>query len=190
MSAVIARANRSWCLFLDRDGVVNARIMGGYVRSWSDFEFVPGALDALRTLARWAPRIVVVTNQQGVGKGLMTENDLSHIHDRMLRAVAESGGRIDAVTSCIHLAEDRCDCRKPRTGMARAYLDVNPEIDGSLSVMVGDTDSDVEMGRRLRVVTGGCAVFRISAIDDPLADGTYLSLAAFAAAIAPLLPSE
>lgn len=185
-SIVRERAKESWCLFLDRDGVINTRIVDAYVRSWEEFEFVPGVLGALRTLARWAPHIVVVTNQQGVGKGLMTTADLAGIHDRMRRAVAAAGGRIDAVQSCPHLVGDGCDCRKPSTGMAEEYLDTHTEIDGSLSVMIGDTESDVEMGRRLAMVTGGCVTVRIDGRRDPHADLTFPSLAAFAAAVAPL----
>ncbi|WP_367267558.1 hypothetical protein [Microbacterium sp.] len=78
--------------------------MGGYVQTWDEFEFIPGALEALRTLATWAPRIVIVTNQQGVGKGFMSEADLGSIHDRMVKAVTSAGGRIDAVQTCPHLA--------------------------------------------------------------------------------------
>jgi D-glycero-D-manno-heptose 1,7-bisphosphate phosphatase len=173
------RVAKNWCLFLDRDGVINTRIIDGYVRNWAEFEFVPGVLDAIRTLARWAPHIVVVTNQQGVGKGIMSAADLSDIHDRMRRAVADAGGRIDAVQHCPHLAGDGCDCRKPKPGMAEEYLTAHPEIEPSLSIMIGDTDSDIEMGRRLAAVTGGCV--------DPRADATYPSLADFAAAIEPFL---
>lgn len=182
------RAGKSWCLFLDRDGVINTRILDGYVRSWAEFDFVPGALGALGTLARWAPHVVVVTNQQGVGKGLMSPVDLTDIHDRMRRAVAEAGGRIDAIQSCPHLAGDECDCRKPNPRMAQAYLDAHPEIDPSLSVMVGDTESDMEMGRRLARITGGCVNVRIDGREDPLSDATYGSLTDFAAAVGVFLP--
>lgn len=171
-----------WCLFIDRDGVINRRILGGYVRTWEQFEFEPGALGALAALADWAPQIVVVTNQQGVGKGLMTGADLEEIHRRMCREVEESGGRIDDVRVCPHLADDACECRKPAPGMARDYLRAHPEIDGSLSIMVGDTDSDIEMGRRLAAVTGGTTTVRIDEVEDPLADLTFPNLAAFAAA--------
>ena len=185
-AAIRERAGGSWCLFLDRDGVINTRIVGGYVRDWSEYTFEPGALKALAVLARWAPRIVVVTNQQGVGKGIMSSCALTVIHDRMRRAVADAGGRIDAVQFCPHLASDDCDCRKPNIGMPERYLSAHPEIDASLSVMVGDTDSDIELGRRLGRRTGGCFTVRIDQHRDPLADETYASLAGFAATIAPL----
>lgn len=184
------RAGRPWCLFLDRDGVVNTRILGGYVRSWDEFHFEAGALDAMPILARWAPRIVLVTNQQGIGKDLMTEADLAAIHERMLSEVAAAGGRIDAISFCPHLVADACDCRKPRPGMATDYLREHPEIDGSRSLMIGDTASDVEMGRRLALETGGGATIRIAAADDPEADLTAPSLTALAAAVAAHLRPE
>jgi len=177
------RAGTNWCLFLDRDGVINTRIMGGYVRSWSEFTFVPGALDALAALAAWAPRIVVVTNQQGIGKGLMSLDDLSAVHARMTDAVAAAGGRIDAIEFCPHLDAALCACRKPRPGMATRYLQAHPEVVGAASVMVGDTDSDIEMGHRLATITGGCRTVRIASGNDPHADETHPDLAAFAASL-------
>lgn len=190
VSAVRGRNGKSWCLFLDRDGVINTRIMGGYVRDWAEFVFAPGALEALATLARWAPRVVVVTNQQGIGKALMSEDDLAGIHERMHEEVVAAQGRIDAVEFCPHLADNECDCRKPRPGMATRYLDAHPDIDGSLSMLVGDTPSDVEMGRRLAAVTGGCVTVRIDEREDALADVTFASLADFADAVEEVLAAE
>jgi D-glycero-D-manno-heptose 1,7-bisphosphate phosphatase len=183
----VDRTTRPWCLFLDRDGVINRRILGGYVRDWSEFTFETGALEALAILARWAPHIVVVTNQQGVGKGIMSSSALAEIHERMRLSVAHAGGRIDAIQHCPHLASADCDCRKPNAGMAAQYLAAHHQLDASLSVMVGDTDSDIEMGRRLAGLTGGCVTVRIDKHPDPIADATYRSLAEFAAAIAPRL---
>ncbi|WP_295827953.1 HAD family hydrolase [uncultured Microbacterium sp.] len=174
------RVGRPWCLFLDRDGVINTRIWGGYVRTWDEFRFEPGALEALRVLAHWSPRIVVVTNQQGIGKRLMTREDLERVHLRMVRAIEDAGGRIDDIRYCPHLEAEGCECRKPAPGMATGYLGENPDLDGSLSVMVGDTASDVEMGRRLAVRNGGGATVRIHTDHDPAADHTSSSLAAFA----------
>lgn len=177
------RSGRTWCLFLDRDGVINERIRDGYVRTWDGFHFLPGVLDALRSLAAWAPRIVVVTNQQGVGKRLMSVDALEDIHRQMVSDVAQAGGRIDAVQFCPHLASEECACRKPLPGMATAYLDAHPDIDGSLSIMVGDTDSDIEMARRLGAITGGCVAVRIDGAQDPCADLTFIGLTEFAAAV-------
>lgn len=179
----IGRTEAVWCLFLDRDGVINTRIMDGYVRTWSEFAFEPGALEALSKLADWAPRIVVVTNQQGVGKGTMSAADLDDIHGRMCREIEAAGGRIDEVRACPHLAAADCDCRKPSPGMALSYLSTHPEVDGRLSIVVGDTESDMEMGRRLAVATGGATTVRIDVTTDPRAELTFPTLAAFASAV-------
>lgn len=186
-SVISERVGKTWCLFLDRDGVINERIMEGYVQTSDGFVFLPGALGAIAILSHWAPRVVVVTNQQGIGKGLMTAAQLDQIHQRMKDDITAAGGRIDSIESCPHLTSDDCNCRKPRTGMAERYLSAHPEIDASLSIMVGDTESDIAMAGRLARLTGGCVSIRIDGHRDHLADGTYPTLAAFAAAVEPLL---
>ena len=113
----------------------------------------------------------------------MTELDLATIHARMTEQIVAAGGRIDEVIACPHLSEEQCSCRKPRPGMALNYLAEHPEIDGSLSVMVGDTDSDIAMGRAIGESTGGCRVIRIDKANDASSDATYASLAAYAATI-------
>lgn len=138
-------------LFLDRDGVINRKIDGDYVRSWSDFEFLPGALDGLARLATVFSTIVVVTNQRGVGRGLMTEGDLSAIHRRMLEGVTAAGGRIDGVYHCPHDLPAGCQCRKPRLGLVRQAIREHPGIDLLRAVLVGDSDSDMVLARRLGV---------------------------------------
>jgi histidinol-phosphate phosphatase family protein len=148
------REGRDWCLFLDRDGVINRRVVGDYVREWRQFEWLPGALAALKVLRRWAPHVVVVTNQQGIGKGLMTERDVAAIHQRIQDAVP-----LDAFQVCPHLESAACDCRKPRPGLVRQWLNDNPECDSSLSIVVGDSASDLELARNVAAtavhVTGG-----------------------------------
>ncbi len=96
-----------------------------------------------------------------------------------------AGGRVDDIRVCPHLVGADCDCRKPAPGMALSYLAQHPEVDAALSVMVGDTESDIEMGRRLGARTGGTMTVRIDAVDDPHADVTFPTLAAFAAAAGP-----
>ncbi|BDI21620.1 HAD-IIIA family hydrolase [Herbiconiux sp. L3-i23] len=182
-AAVRDRDGKAWCLFIDRDGVINTRIMDGYVRSWEEFDFEPGALEAIASLSSWAPRVVIVTNQQGIGKGVMTMAQLAAIHDRMLESITAAGGRIDEVRFCPHLARVGCDCRKPNPGMALSYLAAHDELDQSLSVMVGDTDSDMEMARRLALATGGAISVRIDTTEDLSADATFASLSEFAGAV-------
>lgn len=137
--------SRDWALFLDRDGVINRRVPGDYVRRWEDFEFLPGALEGLAALApRFGP-IVVVTNQRGVGRGLMSEADVANVHQRMLEAVRAAGGRIDRVYTCPHT--EGCDCRKPLIGLARQAQRDFPAIDPSRAIMAGDSSSDFEFAR-------------------------------------------
>lgn len=144
-----AEKKHAWTLFLDRDGVINERLPGDYVKNTGEFRFTEGTLEALRLLAPLFKYIVVVTNQQGIGKGVMTEADLYRIHTHMLNEVSRHGGRIDGVYHCPDLAEDNPACRKPNTGMALQAQRQFPGIDFRYSVMVGDSDSDMEFGTRL-----------------------------------------
>ena len=148
-----AEIDSNWALFLDRDGVINRRISGGYVCDWEEFEFQHGVLDAMAMLNSRFLRIFVVSNQQGIGKGLMTESDLAHIHDRMYESVRESGGRIDAIYYCPALAQEDTFRRKPGPGMALQAKNEFPEISFSRSIMVGDSASDMEFGYRLGMKT-------------------------------------
>ncbi|MBZ5621847.1 MAG: HAD family hydrolase [Acidobacteriia bacterium] len=136
-------------LFLDRDGIINRkRPEGDYVKSWEEFEFLPGALLGLRRMAASGARMICVTNQRGVARGRMTEDALMDIHRRMLGVVQEAGGRIDAVYYCPHEA-GQCDCRKPLTGLfQRARMDF-PDIVFADSLVVGDTISDMAAASRL-----------------------------------------
>ncbi len=160
-----------WCLFLDRDGVINRRIVGDYVRTTRQWEYLPGALQALRLLSEWAPRIVIVTNQRGVGRGLIAEDDLDRIHTRLLEDVAIVGARIDAIRVCPHLAADECPCRKPLPGLALSWLAVNREVNPARSVMVGDSPSDMGMAQNLAAQTGGCLRVLIDDGSDPATTG-------------------
>lgn len=129
-------------VFLDRDGVINKQIVGGYVLSWGEFEFIPGVLE---TLAKWNSRlkhILIVTNQRCVSKGLITEEGLKNIHANMIARIKESGGRIDKLYCCIALSESDPN-RKPQTGMFVQACSDFPDICKETSLMVGDMDSDM-----------------------------------------------
>lgn len=134
-------------VFLDRDGVINRRLPDDYVKSWEEFEFLPGVLDALKLLTDSGSRLIVITNQRGIATGKMTLEDLSHIHHRLRLTVMESNARLDAIYFCPH-DKGVCDCRKPGIGMLLQAQKDFPEIDFSASVMVGDSLSDVEAGSR------------------------------------------
>jgi D-glycero-D-manno-heptose 1,7-bisphosphate phosphatase len=137
-------------VLLDRDGTLN-RERSNYVRSWSEFAFVPGALDALRALATLDVPIIVVTNQSAVGRGLMTSTTLADVHDRMCAAVTAAGGRIDAVYVCPHRPDEGCPCRKPRVGLLRRAAHER-SLDLRRSVLIGNNEVDQAAARAL-----GCA---------------------------------
>ena len=129
-------------LFLDRDGILNKHLLGDYVRNWSMWEWLPGVLDAMPLLAKRFRRIFIVTNQQGVGKGLMTQADLDDVHRHMLSDIEAAGGRIDRVYVCTDLESTHSPNRKPEIGMALQAQRDFPEVDFHRSVMVGDSKSD------------------------------------------------
>jgi D-glycero-D-manno-heptose 1,7-bisphosphate phosphatase len=136
-------------IFLDRDGVINERVVGGYVTSWSGFRFLDGIVPVLRELVRFKLPLVVVSNQAGVGKGLMSRTALARITERFVAHLARLGVPIAAVYYCPHAPEARCRCRKPRSGLLlRAAHDWRIDLDRS--ILVGDSPSDVEAARAAR----------------------------------------
>lgn len=128
-------------LFLDRDGVLNRHLPGDYVRTPQMWEWMPGILQAL---AQWAwkfKHIVLVTNQRGVGKGLMTDAQLAQVHAQMMQDILEAGGRIDLILTCTAVSEED-PRRKPNPGMFYEACELFPDIDAKSSVMLGDSQSD------------------------------------------------
>ena len=134
-------------LFLDRDGVINRRLPGTYVKYVSEFEFLPGVLEAFSIFAKRFNHIFVVTNQQGIGKGYMNEQELQMVHQYLISEVQAKGGKIDKVYFAPSLAEENSLMRKPNTGMAITAKQDFPMIDLSNSFMVGDSVSDMEFGK-------------------------------------------
>ena len=150
---IIALKHGNWTLFLDRDGVINERRPGAYVTQWEEFRFKAGVLEAIPTLNQLFARILIVTNQQGIGKGLMSAQDLQLIHETMLKTIASHGGRIDKIYHCPSLKTDESNCRKPDPAMASQAKLEFPEIDFSNSLMVGDTVTDIGFGKKLGMQT-------------------------------------
>jgi len=144
--------DKTWTLFLDRDGVINEKRENDYVKNLGEFSFIIGALDAISRLSVMFGKIIVVTNQRGVGKGLMTELQLISIHDYLSKAVNQSGGRIDKIYYCTEILDSSED-RKPNIGMAVKAKMYFPEIDFRKSIMIGDSKSDMEFGKRLGMYT-------------------------------------
>jgi D-glycero-D-manno-heptose 1,7-bisphosphate phosphatase len=136
-------------LFLDRDGVINERTPGDYVRTPEMFEPTEGLGEAMRLLAKTFGRIIVVTNQAGIGRGLMTEADLAAVHQKMLDLVEAAGGCIARVYHCPHAKDAGCRCRKPTTGMAWLALADFPEIDFTNAWLAGDSASDMQFAQSL-----------------------------------------
>lgn len=146
--------DKTWTLFLDRDGVINLHYPNDYVKNWSEFYFLEGSLHALQQLAHIFRRIIVVTNQQGVGKGLMKKDDLLYIHEEMQKEIRKSGGRIHAIYTATELAiNDLKGMRKPGTGMAKQAKKDFPEIDYNKSIIVGDSVTDMQFGKAIGMFT-------------------------------------
>ena len=131
-------------VFLDRDGVINVE-RADYVKSWDEFQFLPGALSGIRRLTELGCRLFVVTNQAGIHRGIMPVATVTDIHRRMRDAIYDHGGRIDGVFFCPHRSDEGCDCRKPRPGLLRLAADIF-QIDLSRAILVGDNLTDIEAG--------------------------------------------
>lgn len=164
--------------FLDRDGVINETPGGhGYVTAWEQFRFIDGALDALRTLKGKGYRLVVVTNQQGVGKGLMDIGALEAIHRNLRACCVRHGAAIDGVFFCPHLASDGCNCRKPLPGLIhQAVRELGLDLDFGRSWLIGDSPRDIEAGAAAGLNTLFIAPIADSAL-HPAASAVAPSLA-------------
>ena len=147
------KIDRTWSLFLDRDGVINERIVDDYVRSWDQFIFLPGVLEAMKIFKERFGRIFVVSNQQGVGKGLMAPGDVITIHARMQEEIRKNGGSVDAIYFSPFLEKENSIHRKPNVGMALQARKEFPGVKFKNSIMVGDSLSDMHFGKRLKMKT-------------------------------------
>lgn len=132
-------------VFLDRDGVINAD-SPDYIKSWEEFRFLPGSLQALAALTHAGYHLIVITNQSMIGRGMVPLPVLEEMHRRMCQAVEQAGGVIHDIVFCPHRPEDHCRCRKPKPGM---ILEAGRRhgIDLSSTVMIGDNAKDVMCGR-------------------------------------------
>jgi D,D-heptose 1,7-bisphosphate phosphatase len=181
----ITKLDKSWTLFLDRDGVINHDKAGSYIFNKNEFVFYDGVPDAIRALGTIFSRIIVVTNQRGVGRGLMTEADLEDIHRYMLEEIRKAGGHTDAIYYCTSLDDNDPD-RKPHPGMAFNAKKDFPEIIFNKSIMVGNNLSDMEFGRNAGMHT----VFLTTTNPDirlphPAIDLVFKSLLNFSEALVP-----
>lgn len=145
--------SQNWTLFLDRDGVINHRIPNDYIKTPAEFKFLPRVPKTIAKLSKLFETIIVVTNQRGIGKKLMTEADLHTVHASMLFEIKAAGGRIDHILFCPHLSEEACGCRKPEPGMGHRAKKIFPHIDFNKAIMVGDSISDMKFGKNLGMKT-------------------------------------
>jgi D-glycero-D-manno-heptose 1,7-bisphosphate phosphatase len=142
-------------VFLDRDGVINRKLENDYVKSWDEFQFLPGVMEAIKAINEKGYLVIVVTNQRGIAKGLMTEKDLEEIHRRMIEELKKhvedpvrGSARIDDIFYCPHDNSDNCSCRKPKPGML-LQAQKKWDIDFAQSYIIGDSNSDLEAGQQV-----------------------------------------
>ena len=145
--------DKSWTLFLDRDGVINDRLIDDYVKYLNELKILPGVPEAVKNFTDIFKRIVVVTNQQGIGRGMMTEDDLAQIHGFMSNLFEEYGGKIEKYYFAPQLKSENSNYRKPGTGMGLKAQKDFPDIDFKKCLMVGDSESDIEFGMKLGMKT-------------------------------------
>lgn len=168
--------------FIDRDGVINED--REFVYRGADFHFIPGSIEALRALRAAGYRLVVITNQSGIGRGLFSEADYLALEAYMRAHLEQAGVVLDSIQYCPHAPDAECECRKPRPGMLLAAIR-ELEIDPSQSLLIGDRAADIAAGRAAGIRR--CFLVRsgkqLSAADLSLADGVYPDLAACTAAL-------
>lgn len=144
---------KSWTLFLDRDGVINKKLKNDYVKNIDEFEFIMGVPEAIAKLNTIFKRIVVVTNQQGIAKGIMTETDLYLIHTYIEKLLKPYRAHISEFYHAPTLESEHNLLRKPNTGMAYVAKEEFPDIEFEQCVIVGDSASDIRFGNRLGMIT-------------------------------------
>jgi D-glycero-D-manno-heptose 1,7-bisphosphate phosphatase len=135
---------RAYAIFLDRDGVINEN-RADYVKSWEEFRFQVGALEALALLASTEFKLVVVSNQSAIGRGLVAREVVEGIHRRMVDQIEQAGGRVDLLLYCPHRPEENCFCRKPQPGL---LLQAGEQLglDLTESYLIGDSSEDLGAG--------------------------------------------
>ncbi|WP_018413183.1 D-glycero-beta-D-manno-heptose 1,7-bisphosphate 7-phosphatase [Methyloversatilis thermotolerans] len=172
-------------IILDRDGVINYD-SDQFIKSPQEWRPIEGSMEAIALLNQWGWRVVVASNQSGVGRGLFDMDTLAAIHDKMHRTVAQAGGRIDAIFFCPHAADSRCACRKPKPGM---LLEIAERFSVDLAdvPVVGDSLRDlqaaVSAGAQPVLVRTGKGVKTESDPDLPPGTRTFDNLAAFVRAL-------
>lgn len=170
------RGSRTTAIFLDRDGVINEN-RRDHVLCWDDFSFLPGVFEALWDLSRDGQKVIVVSNQAAIARGLVTQAEVEAINDRMLDELGRRGARIDAVYVCPHHPDAGCDCRKPKPGLLLQAAR-NFDLDLSDSFVVGDSASDVlaakAVGARPMLVLSGKGPDEAALLRDQGVEGHHV----------------
>jgi D-glycero-D-manno-heptose 1,7-bisphosphate phosphatase len=176
----LEQIDTDWTLFIDRDGVINHEKQNDYINTWDEFRFYDGVLEAFEIFAGIFKRIIIVTNQKGVGKGFTKEADLQIIHKNMKVEVEKHNGRIDAIYYCADL-DNESPNRKPQAGMGLQAIKDFTDIDLSKALMIGNTLSDMHFGRNLGVKTVFLTTTRPEVdLNDASIDTVYPTLISFA----------
>ncbi|MGB2769331.1 MAG: D-glycero-beta-D-manno-heptose 1,7-bisphosphate 7-phosphatase [Candidatus Zixiibacteriota bacterium] len=137
-------------VFLDRDGTIIEE--KDFIRTLEEIEFVPGSIEAIKLLRNLGYKIVVVSNQSGIGRGILTEKRVTDVNTNFLRRLEEQGAPANALYFCPHHPDDNCDCRKPKTGMIeRAVREL--ELDLKDAVVIGDKLTDIQLGKNIGATT-------------------------------------
>ncbi len=161
-------ARKSRAVLLDRDGTINED--RGYLSDPAELVLIPGAARAVKRLNDLGVKVIVITNQSGVGRGYFTESDLESVNRRLAELLEAEGARIDGVYYCTHRPDEGCECRKPRSGMAKAAA-LDHDFDPAAAFVVGDKASDVELawsfGARGVLVTTGYGSGELSVLKRP-----------------------
>ena len=144
-------------IFLDRDGVINKKpSKADYIKNWDEFEFLPGAMEALKLLTQNGYEIYIISNQAGIARGMMTKDDLKEIHEKMKKELENHGAKISGIYHCPHGWDEGCECRKPKPGMffqaAREH-----HIDLTKTIFIGDDERDLQAGN-----AAGCKTILIT----------------------------
>lgn len=182
-SAALKIVDRSWTLFLDRDGVINHENPLGYINSWKDFKMYDGVKEAFKIFSQRFGLVFIVTNQRGVSKGITNAGELLMIHNNLMKEISLSDGHIDRIYVCSDL-HDSSSNRKPNAGMALQAKKDFPKIDFKKSIMIGNSLTDMGFGRNAGIAIN---IFLPTTMNfdntNLLIDLTFPDLVSFAAAL-------
>jgi D-glycero-D-manno-heptose 1,7-bisphosphate phosphatase len=150
------RLKREKVIFIDRDGVINQDPAGwtehSYVTTWRDFHFLPGVFAALKKFKKHRYKVIIISNQAGVGKGYFTNERLREITRKMAEEIRKQGGDVREAFYCTHTDEDNCACRKPKTGLFDKAMK-KYKIDAATTYYIGDTRRDILAGKEAGLKT-------------------------------------